>query len=185
MNYTFLSSERINLRPINEEDTDLVVQWRNSEFVKKNFLYRGEFTAEIHNNWLKTKVETGEVIQFIIEYADGENKKLVGSAYLRDIDYENSCAEFGIFIGEKSFLGKGIGSETAKLMLDFAHNELGLHRVFLRLLVENISAYKAYRKAGFVTEGIFRDMKKIDGKYKDIMFMSSIRNNTKMKLTER
>lgn len=69
------------------------------------------------------------------------------------------------------------GTEAAKLMLDFAHNKLGLHRVFLRLLADNISAYKAYRKAGFISEGIFRDMKRIDGKCKDIMFMSSIQNN--------
>ena len=174
MNCSVLSFERINLRPINEKDTDLVVQWRNSEFVKNNFLYRGEFTAEVHNNWLKTKVETGEVIQFIIEYLDGNNKKPVGSVYLRDIDYENSSAEFGIFIGEKSALGKGIGTKTTKLVLEYAHKKLLLHRVFLRLLSDNLPAYKAYRKAGFIVEGIFRDMKKIDGKYKDIMFMSSI-----------
>ncbi len=183
MNYTTLpiiSRQNINIRPICKQDTNLIVKWRSSDFVKNNFLYRGEFTAEIHNHWLETKVFTGEVVQFIIEQNDDtSDKHPVGSVYLRDIDYENSSAEFGIFIGEKSALGKGIGTESAKLILDFAHNQLGLHRVFLRLLTDNIPAYKAYRKAGFVTEGIFRDMKKIDGKYKDIMFMSSIRDNVK------
>ena len=176
MNYQVtIKGNCVTLRPITLSDTPLIVRWRNSNFVRNNFLYRGEFTEEVHNNWLETKVATGEVVQFIIEKDENGNKIPVGSVYLRDIDRENSSAEFGIFIGEESALGKGIGSESAKLVLDFAHNQLGLHRVFLRLLADNISAYKAYRKAGFISEGIFRDMKKIDGKYKDIMFMSSIR----------
>ena len=172
-----LIGKNISLRPITPADTPLIVRWRNTDFVKNNFLYRKKFTEEIHRHWLETKVATGEVVQFIIEHEENGNKVSVGSVYLRDIDKENSCAEFGIFIGEESALGKGIGTESAKVMLDFAHNQMGVHRVFLRLLSDNISAYKAYRKAGFVAEGIFRDMKKIDGKYKDIMFMSSIQNN--------
>ena len=172
-----LKSRNLTLRPITPADTPLIVRWRNSDFVRNNFLYRGKFTEEIHQHWLETKVANGEVVQFIIEHEENGNKVPVGSVYLRDIDKENSCAEFGIFIGEESALGKGIGTESAKVMLDFAHNQLGLHRVYLRLLADNISAYKAYRKAGFVAEGVFRDMKKIDVRYKDIMFMSSIQNN--------
>lgn len=172
-----LIGKNISLRPITPADTPLIVRWRNSDFVRNNFLYREKFTEEIHKHWLETKVATGEVVQFIIEQEENGSQVPVGSVYLRDIDTENSCAEFGIFIGEESAIGKGIGTESARLMLDFAHNQMGVHRVFLRLLSDNISAYKAYRKAGFVAEGIFRDMKKIDGKYKDIMFMSSIQNN--------
>lgn len=175
-NQNVLTGKSIRLRKITANDTDLIVCWRNRDFVCKNFIYRGKFTSEVHNRWLQEQVNTGHVIQFIIEYDINQEYIPVGSVYLRDIDYENSCAEFGIFIGEDSALGKGIGSESAKLILDFAHNQLGLHRIFLRLVAENIAAYKAYRKAGFITEGVFRDMKKIDGKYVDIMFMSSIRN---------
>ena len=170
-----LKSQRLFLRPITADDTDLIVRWRNKVFVKKNFLYREELTPEAHSNWLKTMVDTGIVIQFIIELTEADKNIPVGSVYLRDIDYENSCAEFGIFIGEENALGKGIGTESAKLILDFAHEQLGLHRIFLRLLADNMVAYKSYRKVGFVVEGIFRDMKKIDGKFRDIMFMSSIK----------
>lgn len=171
-----LKSQRLLLRPITAGDTDLIVLWRNRDFVKNNFLYREELTPEIHTNWLKTMVSMGKVIQFIIELTDTDKNIPVGSVYLRDIDYDNSSAEFGIFIGEKTALGKGIGTESAKLVLDFAHEQLGLHRIFLRLLTDNMVAYKSYRKVGFVVEGIFRDMKKIDGKFRDIIFMSSIRN---------
>lgn len=171
-----LKTKALRLRPIVDADTDLIVLWRNKDSVRKNFLYRSDFTAEIHKHWLETKVAAGEVVQFIIEILSKNSGIPVGSVYLRDIDYENSCAEFGIFIGEDSARGKGVGTESAKMVLDYAHNKLGLHRIFLRLVADNVAAYKAYRKAGFVMEGIFRDMKKIEGKFVDIMFMSSIQN---------
>lgn len=126
-NILVLRSYNLILRPISESDTTLIVRWRNSDFVRNNFLYRGNFTEEIHRNWIETKVATGEVVQFIIEQEENGNQVPVGSVYLRDIDKENSCAEFGIFIGEESAIGKGIGTEASKLMLDFAHNKL-VHR---------------------------------------------------------
>ena len=175
LNAKTLRCKNISLRPITEADTDLVVKWRNKKSVKKNFLYRSDFTVEGHLQWLHERVQTGNVVQFIIEMQKDEENVPVGSVYLRDIDYENSSAEFGIFIGEDSARGKGVGTTAARMILDYGHNQLDLHRIFLRLVAENIAAYKSYRKAGFVTEGIFRDMKRIDGKYVDIMFMSSIK----------
>lgn len=167
--------KNIVLRPINESDTDNIVRWRNSESVRKNFIFQKPFTKTLHQSWLNEKVKTGSVIQYIIEINnDGCESVPVGSVYLRDIDFENSCAEYGIFIGEESVLHKGIGSKVAKIFLDFAHKTLGLHRINLRLFADNIPAYKSYRNAGFIAEGIFHDMVKIDGKYRDILFMASL-----------
>ena len=181
MNYSELpviESERIRLRPITDFDTDLIVSWRNKEDVKKNFLYRSDFTVDLHKKWLEEKVYKGGVIQFIIEYNLEKNFIPVGSVYLRDIDYNNSSAEFGIFIGEDIARKKGIGTLATKIITDFGHTKLNLHRIFLRLISDNISAYKAYRSAGFVLEGLFRDMRKINGNYIDIMFMSSIKQDS-------
>lgn len=181
MNYSELpviENERIRLRPITDFDTDLIVSWRNKEDVKKNFLYRSNFTVELHKKWLKEKVYRGGVIQFIIEYKLENNLIPVGSVYLRDIDYELSSAEFGIFIGEEIARKKGIGTLATRIITEFGHTKLNLHRIFLRLISDNISAYKAYRSAGFVLEGVFRDMRKINGNYIDIMFMSSIKQDS-------
>jgi hypothetical protein len=41
----------IYLRPMTEQDTDLIVAWRNSEEVRKHFIYQGLFTREGHLNW--------------------------------------------------------------------------------------------------------------------------------------
>ena len=61
-----LTGEKVVLRPITDADTDNIVRWRNTPSVRDNFIFRQTFTPEMHRNWLKTKVATGEVVQYII-----------------------------------------------------------------------------------------------------------------------
>ena len=107
----------IYLRLMTYDDTDRIVAWRNSDAVRKNFIYQALFTRQSHENWIRTHVETGDVVQMIIcELADD---KPLGSVYIRDIDRHHNKAEYGIFIGEASARGRGIGSAAAKLMLRY------------------------------------------------------------------
>lgn len=167
-----ICGERVVLRPITMADTPLIVRWRNTESVRRNFIFRETFTEEMHNNWMRTRVASGEVIQYII--VERESGKSIGSVYFRDIDRSNRSAEYGIFIGEEDVRGRGFGSETAKLFTDYGFSSLGLHRISLRLLSDNTRAQKSYENAGFVREGVFRDMVMLDGKYRDVTFMAKL-----------
>ena len=171
-NLPVLEGAAVRLRPIADADTDLIVKWRNTPSVVQNFIFRQPFTPEIHRSWLATKVATGQVVQYII--IDKADDKPVGSVYYRDIDGYNRSAEYGIFIGEESARGKGLGTETAKLFTNFGFAELQLHRISLRVLAENTAARRSYEKAGFVQEGIFRDMELLDGQYRDVVFMARL-----------
>ena len=168
-----IDSTRIYLTAIGEQDTDRVIAWRNKPFVRKWFLYREEFTREGHRKWLENVVGQGRAEQFIIWVREGQHP--IGSVYLRDIDREAKKAEFGIFIGEEEWLGRGIGEEAAKLILDYGFEELGLHKIKLRVLADNKRAIASYQKAGFVEEGYFRDELLLDGKYCDLIFMAKFR----------
>ncbi len=167
-----ITGERVVLRPITDADTDHIVAWRNTPSVMNNFIFRQKFTPEMHRHWLATKVATGQVVQYIIE--DKADRRPVGSVYYRDIDPANHSAEYGIFIGEQDARGKGFGTETARLFTEFGFSTLGLHRISLRLLAENLPARRSYEKAGFAEEGLFRDMVLLDGQYRDVVFMAKL-----------
>jgi len=171
-NLPVLEGAAVRLRPIADADTDLIVKWRNTPSVVQNFIFRQTFTPEMHRSWLAAKVATGQVVQYII--IDKADDKPVGSVYYRDMDNHNRSAEYGIFIGEESARGKGLGTETAKLFTDFGFAELQLHRISLRVLAENTAARRSYEKAGFVQEGVFRDMELLDGQYRDVVFMARL-----------
>ena len=164
-----INGNKVELRPITDADTPNIVRWRNSDHVRRNFIYQTLFTPESHSEWLRTKVDTGLVEQFII-YSK-EAKMDVGSVYLRDIDQTHKRAEFGIFIGEESEMGKGIGTECIRLIVRYGFEKLQLHKVFLRVLADNEIARYSYEKAGFMQEAYLKDEVCIRGEYKDLILM--------------
>ena len=168
-------NNNVVLRVMTENDTANVIKWRNSPLVMENFIYRTPLTEEDHLDWYNNHVKSGDVVQFII--VDTETNTDVGSVYLRDIDYFNKKCEYGIFIGEESYLGKGIGSKAAQLVLDYAFEELYLNRVFLRVFAKNIRAIKSYENAGFKYEGTCRDDVIIAGLPYDMVFMAILRDD--------
>ncbi len=166
-------SAGIYLRCMTWQDTDLIVAWRNSDAVRKNFIYQELFTRESHEHWIRTKVETGDVVQMII--CDRKTDKPLGSVYIRDIDRKHHKAEYGIFIGEPDARGRGVGTAAAKLMLRYCFEEEGLHRVYLRALAGNEAATRSYEKAGFVKEGYLKDDVCLNGQYCDIVWMAAVK----------
>lgn len=162
----------IYLRPITYDDTDYIIRWRNSEEVRKNFIYQEPFTKEGHECWLRTRVEIGEAAQMMI--CDGEDGTPVGSVYIRDIDRRHGKAEYGIFIGEEAARGRGLGTAAARLMLRYCFEEEGLNRVYLRALAGNARAVRSYEKAGFKREGYLRQDVRLGGEYVDVIWMAAL-----------
>lgn len=143
-----MNGEKVYLRKMTVEDTDQVVAWRNSSHVMEQFIYRTPLTRETHLEWIRTKIDTGKVQQFIICLC--EDHREIGSFYLRDIDREERTAELGIFIGEQDALGKGYGTEAVRLGVLYGFESLGLERIVLRVFCDNEKAVRNYEKNGFV-----------------------------------
>lgn len=156
----------VTIRPITYGDTDDIIKWRNSDYVRSHFIDQRLFTKESHEYWLRNMVETGKVAQFIILL----DKIPVGSVYLRDIDYDKKSAEYGIFIGEESARGKGVGTKSAELIIKYAFDELHLEKIFLRVHKDNIGAVKSYEKAGFIKNDREETLD-INGCKKEVIFM--------------
>lgn len=98
-------------------------------------------------------------------------KQIIGVISLNTIDFLNRRAEISIIIGEKKFLGRGLGTEAIKLLLGHAFGRLNLHKVGLGVLSGHTAAIRSYEKAGFVIEGILKDEVLLDGQYHDVTRM--------------
>lgn len=165
-------SERIYIRSITYDDTDTIVKWRAQDNVKRYFIYRGELTKEVHNNWMRTQVETGRVVQFIV--CMKEDDRPIGSVYLRDIDRQHSKAEYGVFLGEEDIRGMGIGQEALRLVLDVAFKILGLNRVYARALADNEASINCFLECGFKKEAHLRQSVCLDGIYRDVVLIGKL-----------
>jgi RimJ/RimL family protein N-acetyltransferase len=100
----------------------------------------------------------------------------VGITMLQDIDRDDRTAEFGILIGEADARGKGYGTETTRLMLDFAFTTLGLNTVALSVDSYHAAAIAAYVRAGFREFGRRRSSRSIAGRRYDSILMECLAN---------
>src|SRR5262249_51273410 len=117
-----------------------------------------------------------EVFFTIYERREPPNTEMrpIGMTYLTDIDFRNRAAEFGILIGEADARGKGYGTETTRLMLDYAFTALGLHNVMLTVYAFNLAAIRAYEKAGLREFGRRRQCRLMAGRLYDQVFMEAL-----------
>lgn len=65
----------------------------------------------------------------------------------------------------------GIGQQLIARTIQKA-KEIGLERIELEVFASNAPAIKLYEKLGFVTEGIKKKARKMDGNYDDIVEMA-------------
>lgn len=165
-------AERIYLRPITEDDTDMVLEWRNSKAVVENFIYREPISRDEHLNWLKNKVDKGLVHQFIV--CDNVENTPYGCVYLQNFEEKNNKAESGVFLGGLERHSKGIGTEALLLLFKYGFDELDLHKIVGRVLACNKASLRMCEKAGYKQEAYFRDELYLDGKYEDLVMFGMI-----------
>jgi RimJ/RimL family protein N-acetyltransferase len=88
------------------------------------------------------------------------------------IDHRDRTAEFGISMGDRR--GRGLGTDAARLTLDWGFTVLSLHNVLLRALDWNVPALASYRRAGFRELGRRREAVLSDGRLCDEVYMDAL-----------
>lgn len=101
---------------------------------------------------------------------------VIGFVVLFNIKWSNQSAVMAIGIGDKAYRGKGYGQDALKLLLNYAFNELNLHRVGLTVMSYNTDAIKAYERVGFVLEGTQRQAIQRQGKRYDLLTFGILRD---------
>jgi RimJ/RimL family protein N-acetyltransferase len=88
------------------------------------------------------------------------------------LNWRSRNAEYWIYIGDGSARGKGVADEASRLLLRFAFDTLGLHRVFLQVDTVNERAIRLYQRLGFKQEGVMRQVAFLDGAFVDRILFS-------------
>ncbi|OZM57574.1 GNAT family N-acetyltransferase [Lottiidibacillus patelloidae] len=164
-----IKGENVLLRqPIDSDVEDFLKVEVNEELVR---MYGGN-TKKMTAKTLERAQQYVESIRsrkiaWCIEYEG----RLIGSARLT-VNEEDNRARYAVGIFDPSVWSKGLGTEITQLVLQYAFEELELHRVDLRVLEYNKRAIRCYEKCGFIQEGIEREGALIEGKYETDVFMS-------------
>lgn len=98
--------------------------------------------------------------------------RCVGSARLHSLSREDRRARYAIGIFDRRYWSRGLGTEATRLVLRFAFDSLGLHRVDLRVLADNERAIRCYLRCGFAREGLERESALFGGAWRSDVMMS-------------
>jgi len=103
-----------------------------------------------HGDIFNTKKMTIDYIKMVnnshsykvFAICDKQTNKHIGNISLQDISQKNKSAEFAILIGERDFMGIGVGKEAGEILLKYAFNVLKLHRIYCGTSEHNIPMQK-------------------------------------------
>jgi RimJ/RimL family protein N-acetyltransferase len=108
---------------------------------------------------------------WMVEY-DGH---CIGSAGL-EVNPDQHCAEYTVGLFVAALRGRGLGREVTRLVLAWAFDVLGVHRVELQALAGNSRAINCYLACGFRREGVRREAELYPDGWKDFIMMGILRS---------
>jgi len=114
--------------------------------------------------WTTRQREAGKSVAYGVTLKDSD--VVVGLFQVRSIKVGFGVAEWGFALGS-AFWGTGIFMDAAHLVLDFAFDCIGVHRVEAKAAVKNGRGNGAMQKLGMVQEAVLRRSFLRNGVYLD------------------
>jgi RimJ/RimL family protein N-acetyltransferase len=166
--------DAVALGPFDQDLLPLYLKWINDFEVTRYFLNRlGPRTREQRAAWYQQASRGGDdIVEFTVY--ERTTLRAIGHTLLEDIDYLHRTATYGLLIGEKDCWGKGYGTETTRLMLDYGFTVLSLHNIMLKVMAGNTRAIRAYTRAGFRAIGSRRESHRFGGRVDADVYMDCL-----------
>ncbi len=117
---------------ISADNLELVRAWRNSDYVKSKMIFREEITAEQQQKWYLS-VNNTKNLYYVAHFRN----EAFAVMNFKDINWDMSEAEAGIFVGNPQYLCTETPALGALLLTFFAFNALGFLRINSRTLEDN------------------------------------------------
>ncbi|MEU3192278.1 GNAT family protein [Streptomyces sp. NPDC006992] len=166
--------------PLDDDGTELgpLEPWQAEEFLAhiergREFIGRHVGLADANRDLESTRAfltayaqkaatDTGRILG--IRTAEGT---LVGGVLFRTMDVAQGTAEAGCWL-EPAAVGRGLVTRAVRVLIDWAVEERGIHRVEWQVPSANEPSIAVARRLGMTKEGVLREMFRYRGERSDI-----------------
>lgn len=164
----------VALGPLRRDLVPLYTRWMNDfQVIRGTGSRLGPMTDDAELAWYEgASKPAGREPNFTIY--EKATLRPIGTTGFHEVDLIRQTASWGIMIGEKDCWGKGYGTETARLMLDYGFTALGLHNIMLQVYSFNERGYHAYLRAGYKEIGRRRESFPLAGRRYDTILMDCL-----------
>ena len=151
-----LLGDKVQLRPVTIDDcTDRYLEWLNDPIVSQYLETRWTVqTLDGIRDFVRSTQASGNSVLFaIIERATLLH---IGNIKLGPVNRWHATADVSYFIGERSAWGRGLASESIRMVTQAAFERLNLERVEAGVYEANVGSARALERSGFALEGRLR-----------------------------
>lgn len=162
MNFNFtetytLENERVLLRPLTSKDFEHLLPFSLNE--PELWIYsltpgNGKENLKSYMNMAVDKRKKEDSYSFIV--FDKKTQKYAGSTRFYDIQKVHNTLQLGYTWYGKDFQGTGLNKNCKYLLLQFAFETMGVHRVEFRADANNQRSIAAMKSLGCTFEGVLR-----------------------------
>lgn len=145
----------MSLRNIEEQDLELILQWRNHPSVRKSMFNQEVISLEDHKAWFSRESKKEDSCWLL--YLNPEDKP-AGVIYCTSIDRINSHTFWGFYAAPDS--SPGTGTAMCSEGLSYIFNVLRLNKVNAEVIESNLRSHAFHIKMGFKVEGEFSEQYK-------------------------
>ncbi len=160
-----LSTGKTLLRPIQEEDYEIIYNWLTD--FSYNMLWTNIREFPRKKNFfelLNYNIENEFTYYFII--SDLKNNK-VGTIFIHDYNKIDNYASISAFIVPE-YQNKFYGIDSYKLVFNFILQNLPIRKLYLDVFSYNTNSISIIEKVGFSLEGVFKKHRYFNGEYYDL-----------------
>lgn len=144
------AAEKSCVRPMIHADLERVLVWRNHPDVRRYMYTQHEITLDAHQRWFEHSLQDPRKHLLIFESA---NQSL---GFVNFIELASGCiADWGFYAAPEA--PKGSGRRLGLAALDYAFNQLKLHKICGQALAYNERSIRFHQSLGFQQEGTLRD----------------------------
>lgn len=127
-------------------DDFMVARWMTRAFPHP-------YTRSDADRWIEISCRSGVDCHFAIEVGG----VLAGGIGLEPLGGERAgTASFGYWLGQ-AYWGRGIATDAARMLSDYALRNQGLRRLEARVFAENRASARVLEKSRFELEGVLRE----------------------------
>lgn len=161
------------LRRLEKKDVPFMLEWMHDDDINCYFRYPfADMTAEKAIDFIEHSFDEKNKHFAIVD----DNDEYLGTISLKNISKSKLNAEYAIVTRKKAH-GTGAAKKATMELLEYAFAGLGLHRVYLNVLSDNIAAQRLYEKCGFLLEKKEKAAVGINGEYRDLLWYQIVREN--------
>lgn len=171
MKSTFLCNDRIQLRPVEPDDLDIMYEMENDPLMWDISSFTVPYSRYVLKQYIvatQSDIFADKQLRLII--VRREDNRVLGTIDMTDFEPLHMRAAIGIAIHHK-YRKEGYGTDALNLLCSYAFGFLHLHSVYAQISVDNKESIALFSGCGFEQTGLLKQWLRTTDGYTDAVVM--------------